>query len=396
LPFDGTVFVTQVIEWLHLYASKGFKFDLYVMLSITQIFDKSYLKYQKSSINKYTRLFQSFIFLFPSRGFYLYLNSIFFITKTFFWLLKYDNVVIMSRATIGTEVKILKTIFPNKINFVLDCRASGGEEKFYLIKKNGLYDKPSFNILGHIFKIEMINYNTADRILVVSNKLKEYIIQNFRIKDEKFQFYPCLSDRKKFFYSEQLRNHFRKEMGYLADDIVILYAGGLSAKWHVSRFILDFYSYLHLLSNRFKFMFLSADVDDLNSLLSNYPMLKECCVCRYVSNSEVVNYLNVADFGTLFREDTIMNNVASPTKFAEYMLAGLPTLISPGVGDYSRFVEDKKVGIVVDIKNFNNVNFNDLLYFKFDRNQIAVDAISIFDKGFLLDDMCKLFKEFKE
>lgn len=396
LHFDGTVFITQILEWLHLYASKGIKFDLYVMLSVTQVFQKTYLKSQRSSINKHTGLFKNFIFLFPSRGMYLYLNSILFITKTLLWLLKYNKVVIMSRATIGKEVKLLKSIFPNKIHFIFDCRASGGEEKFYTIKKEGSYNSHNFKLLGHIFEIEKTNYNTADKIFVVSNKLKEYVVQNFGISEEKFQMYPCLSDKHKFFYNEQLRTQFRKELGYSNEDIVILYAGGLSSKWHISSFILQFYAQASLLSNRFKFMFLSADVDNLNTLLLDYPELKEHCVCKFVSNSEVVNYLNAADYGTLFREDTIMNNVASPTKFAEYMLAGLPTIISPGVGDYTEYVAEKKLGFVVDVKNLNHFKMEDLLNITFDRNQMAIDAISVFDKGSLLDDVCSLFEEFKE
>jgi hypothetical protein len=91
-----------------------------------------------------------------------------------------------------------------------------------------------------------------------------------------------------------------------------------------------------------------------------------------------------------------MNNVASPTKFAEYMLAGLPTIISPGVGDYTEFVTEKKLGFVVDVKSLNRFKMEELLNATFDRNQMANDAISVFDKGSLLDDVCSLFEEFEE
>ena len=69
----------------------------------------------------------------------------------------------------------------------------------------------------------------------------------------------------------------------------------------------------------------------------------------YVSYKDINDYLNAADFGLLLREDTPTNNVASPTKFAEYLMAGLPTLISQGVGDLSEFVEQNpSSGMVVD------------------------------------------------
>ena len=58
--------------------------------------------------------------------------------------------------------------------------------------------------------------------------------------------------------------------------------------------------------------------------------------------------LSAADFGLLLRENNIVNNVASPTKFAEYLMAGLPVIISNGIGDFSYFVRFKNVGICID------------------------------------------------
>ena len=39
------------------------------------------------------------------------------------------------------------------------------------------------------------------------------------------------------------------------------------------------------------------------------------------------DYLNAADFGFLLRDDTPVNRVAFPTKFAEYALAGLRVIL---------------------------------------------------------------------
>jgi glycosyltransferase involved in cell wall biosynthesis len=50
----------------------------------------------------------------------------------------------------------------------------------------------------------------------------------------------------------------------------------------------------------------------------------------------------------------MLNNVASPVKFAEYISCGLIPIISPGVGDYSSLVMNEKIGIVVD----ENITFD--------------------------------------
>ena len=55
--------------------------------------------------------------------------------------------------------------------------------------------------------------------------------------------------------------------------------------------------------------------------------------------------LAACDYGILIRENTVTNQVASPTKFAEYLASGLPVIISPNLGDYSAFVETHHCGI---------------------------------------------------
>ena len=47
----------------------------------------------------------------------------------------------------------------------------------------------------------------------------------------------------------------------------------------------------------------------------------------------------------LIRENTVTNQVASPTKFAEYLACGLPVIISDNLGDYSVFVETNGCGV---------------------------------------------------
>jgi len=45
---------------------------------------------------------------------------------------------------------------------------------------------------------------------------------------------------------------------------------------------------------------------------------------------------------------TVTNQVASPTKFAEYLAAGMPVIISERIGDFSGMVRHHQLGIVID------------------------------------------------
>ncbi len=65
-------------------------------------------------------------------------------------------------------------------------------------------------------------------------------------------------------------------------------------------------------------------------------------------HAEINQFLNVADIGIILRDDVATNQVASPTKLAEYLLAGLPVLASDHIGDYSNFIRTNDLGMVVN------------------------------------------------
>jgi len=45
-----------------------------------------------------------------------------------------------------------------------------------------------------------------------------------------------------------------------------------------------------------------------------------------VPYEEVTKYLNAVDFAVVWRDNNIVNKVASPVKFSEYVCTGLPVI----------------------------------------------------------------------
>jgi glycosyltransferase involved in cell wall biosynthesis len=68
-----------------------------------------------------------------------------------------------------------------------------------------------------------------------------------------------------------------------------------------------------------------------------------------VPPQEVPRYLAASDVGLLLRDDSIVNRVASPVKFGEYLAAGLPVIITEGLGDYSDAVRTHALGSVISL-----------------------------------------------
>jgi glycosyltransferase involved in cell wall biosynthesis len=58
----------------------------------------------------------------------------------------------------------------------------------------------------------------------------------------------------------------------------------------------------------------------------------------------------MGDIGLLLREVSIINKVASPTKFPEYLASGVPVVVSRDVGNTTEVVEKTGLGVVVDVE----------------------------------------------
>ncbi len=66
-----------------------------------------------------------------------------------------------------------------------------------------------------------------------------------------------------------------------------------------------------------------------------------------VAPEEVPRHLRAADVGVSLIRQSAARRASSPTKFAEYLAAGLPVIHSAGVGDLDAQVEAHRVGVLV-------------------------------------------------
>ena len=200
---------------------------------------------------------------------------------------------------------------------------------------------------------------------------------------------------KNSIYDPNLRLNIRNKLGIENNIKAFLYSGGIVSGWHLAERMFTFFNEIIIHEKEVFFLILTKDKAVVEKMIEKFPSLKQRLASFSVDNSEVNTYLNAADYGILFRENTIMNNVASPSKFAEYMLSGLPVIISEGVGDYSTYTKEKNVGIILkeaELWNPNCFDFGSFFNKNFDRVQIAELGKSFFSKQAILSVLSELFK----
>jgi hypothetical protein len=185
----------------------------------------------------------------------------------------------------------------------------------------------------------------SDFRIAVSNHLVEYWRNQYGYKEQNHVVIPCtLSSGFKLSSSEEEKIlDKRNELGWNGNDTLFAYSGS-TAGWQSFNLLSSFLYPLLGENKNSKVLFLAKEEENIDKLQKDFPGQVQR---RWLSHNEVKDFLNACDYGILIREDTVTNRVASPTKFAEYLSAGLPVIISENLGDYSQFTLDNNCGVVL-------------------------------------------------
>jgi len=157
---------------------------------------------------------------------------------------------------------------------------------------------------------------------------------------------PCCYDPLYFHYSSEHRRLKRELLGWEQDVPVIVYSGGTS-HWQRIPDMVKLLSKVQCVLTELHILFLSKDVKALNSLVASSCLKSSQVEILNVPHSSVGEWLSAADIGLILRHDSILNNVSSPIKIAEYLASGLGIIATSGIGDYSKMIEQENAGIVV-------------------------------------------------
>lgn len=345
LSFD-TVFKTQVIGWVNVYREAGLDFEIVKIAPIKKIFNR---KQQKSDKNGIKQLYSGklrFLYSFPERYFIgRTINFLFFFTYLVSSGILNRKVVLQIRASsFHKTFKALKRIFGKRFLLIYDSRAAAAEE--YIYKKAQISDIVEKKY-EEIKERDRCMVQVSDKVFCVSNVLIQYHknLANNNIDENKFFLYPCSADERKFYYKDKVRQKMRQQLG-VENRTVIVYSGGLELPWHVPDKVFDLFERIHKSFANVFFLVLTNDVNIGMQWFLKNAIPKNDFLVKSIDNSKVSEYLNASDLGVLLRDDHLMNNVASPTKFAEYLMCGLPVIISPNVGDFSDLVSKQSFGLI--------------------------------------------------
>ena len=173
--------------------------------------------------------------------------------------------------------------------------------------------------------------------VAVTTTMKEHFVKKYKdYSSKKWVVLPIYARNKK-------RTSDFSEKDYRS----VVYAGGAQPWQNVDLMVETIRQ-----SKGYKYRILTSDLEAFTKRTSD---VKEGLDIRSVDSEKVFDYYKDASFGFILRKDTLVNNVACPTKLVEYLSEGVvPIVLSDNIGDFKtmgyRYVQlnDFRAGGVTD------------------------------------------------
>ena len=251
----------------------------------------------------------------------------------------------MKSAFIGSK---LKKVLPS-LKVLYDVRGVEPEEYLYSLHlKNGkILVKKKKKEFRRLKQMEKYSIGCADHIFSVSNEMRKHFLKSYNIEKKKMSIIPCGIDGSNFFFNEKARIIIRKKMS-LENKLVFVYCGSMHPL-QMPRIMVKLFNKFYKKDEEVFFLFLTKEMDKAKVLFEAELLPYKSYKVLSVSHSKIPVYLNAADIGLLLREKTMVNRVASPTKFAEYLACGLYAILSNDIGDASKLINEEKIGKIINV-----------------------------------------------
>lgn len=193
--------------------------------------------------------------------------------------------------------------------------------------------------------IETKMLNSADAVIVRSQKAINIHVSNIgEQKRNKFSVVLNGRDKNTFDYNETERNLMRKSLGINENELFLIYVGSLRGKYALKEILSIFDTIKQYVKT--KLLFLTGDIDYLESKLSNRN--SDNIIFQQVKSNDVPRFINAADVGLALIYPTYSMLAAVPTKLGEYLLCGIPTIASKGIGDTEEILQNFEESFLFD------------------------------------------------
>lgn len=247
------------------------------------------------------------------------------------YIKKHKIDVVMPRSTMPA---IMANRLKNKnIKILFDADGLAIEER---VDFSGL-SKTSFTY-NFFTQEEQKIINKSHGVITRSQKAIDYHIQNNpNLSRQKFDVVVNGRDVSFFNFNESYRDEVQKKLHFTNKNKVIVYCGSLGGQYCWGEMV-EIFSKCFKVDDSYRFLVLTGNIEYVADKVPE--AIKPFIVVKKVPFEEIPKYLSVANFAFALREPKPSMKAIAPIKLGEYLLMGIPTIASSGIGDTQNILQE--------------------------------------------------------
>lgn len=254
--------------------------------------------------------------------------------------------VLHARSHVPVAMALLaRTLWRAPVRLIFDIRGLMAEE----YADAGVWSDSSLPYRA-VKRLERAAVRRADQIVVLTRRMRDWLIGERLAPPEKVTVIPCCVDSPRYAAGDQ--DEATGEMSGAAGAgscgrFEVVYAGSVTGLYmleEMGRFFTELRAqepdaFLRVLTN--------SPREEAVRVLHCAGVAPESFCVGVAPAAEVPLHLRRARLGLSFRKPTFSQIAASPTKIPEYLAAGLPVISNTGIGDTDHLLKAERVGVLV-------------------------------------------------
>jgi glycosyltransferase involved in cell wall biosynthesis len=179
----------------------------------------------------------------------------------------------------------------------------------------------------------------AAQIVVLTERMRAFLVENNLKKRENVEVIPCCVDFSRIENAGEIAKSNRFEL---------IYAGTVTGLYLLCEMGAFFQALKKQKPNAFFRILTASPPEIVREIFDELGIDKHDYAAAKVAPAEVPEYLKRAHLGVSFRKPTFSQIAASPTKIPEYLACGLPVVSNSGIGDTDALIETENVGAILN------------------------------------------------
>lgn len=201
---------------------------------------------------------------------------------------------------------------------------------------------------------EMNMLRKARTILTRSDKAIRYHLEKQpTLEAGKFKKVVNGRDILKFRSNNEDRHRIRKELSVNFDTKLLVYAGSFGPQYGWEE-MYTMVNELYKINYKFHFLFLTGSPEKIKELIPDE--MRNLFTVKRVDFNLIPSYLSAGDLAFAIRKPSLSMQGVAPIKLGEYLLMGLPTIASRGIGDTEELLQEIPGTFLFDHHHSNSIN----------------------------------------